>query len=53
MILEENEFKALEMMQQYIFGIKMDIEFILDNTNTDEIADDELYDAILFLRACF
>lgn len=41
MILEEDEFKALEMMQQYIFGIKMDIEFILDNTNTDEIADDE------------
>lgn len=41
MILEEDEFKALEMMQQYIFGIKMDIEFILDNTNTDGIADDE------------
>lgn len=41
MILEEEEFKALEMMQQYIFGIKMDIEFILDNTNTDEMADAE------------
>lgn len=41
MILEEEEFKALEMMRQYISGMKIDLEFILDNTNAAEMEDDD------------
>lgn len=41
MILEEEEFKALEMMRQYVSGMKIDLEFILDNTNPAEMEDDD------------
>lgn len=40
MILEEEEFKALEIMRQYISGMKIDLEFLLDNTNATEMEDD-------------
>ena len=41
MILEEEEFKALEIMRQYISGMKIDLEFLLDNTNATEMEDDD------------
>ena len=44
MILEE-EFKTLEIMRQYISGMKIDLEFLLDNTNATEMEDnDEPFD---------
>ena len=41
MILEEEEFKTLEIMRQYISGMKIDLEFLLDNTNVTEMEDDD------------
>lgn len=41
MILEEEEFKTLEIMRQYISGMKIDLEFLLDNTNATEMEDDD------------
>lgn len=41
MILEDEEFKSLESIQSHIFGLILDLEFILDNTNDTKTEDDE------------
>ena len=40
-IYTEEEFKTLEIMRQYISGMKIDLEFLLDNTNATEMEDDD------------
>lgn len=47
MILEDEESKALEIIQQHIFGLIVDLEFILDNINdikTEDEDDEESFD---------